>query len=43
MPLTKRGKQILKEWQKRYKSKGKSFFYAYMRKFPEETETWEKR
>ena len=41
MPLTKRGKEILKIFIRRYDGeKGTRFFYAYMRKFPRKTEKW---
>jgi len=41
MPLTKKGKEILRKFIGRYDSeKGTRFFYAYMKKFPERTRKW---
>lgn len=42
MPLTKKGRKILNSFKKRYGSRGKEVFYAYMNKFPERTKTWHK-
>jgi len=44
MPLTKKGKNILKDFQKQYgDKKGKSYFYAYMEKFPKFARSWHKQ
>jgi len=43
MPLTRKGKEILEKYKKRYgKIKGKSFFYATMKKYPRRTKGWHK-
>ena len=41
MPLTKKGKEILKSFIKRYNGEtGTRFFYAYIKKFPRRTRGW---
>jgi hypothetical protein len=42
MPLNKIGKEILQDYQNRYGKKGKSYFYAYMQKYPKRTKSWHK-
>lgn len=40
-PLTKRGVKVLRRFKKEYgRYKGKSIFYAIMRKHPIKTRTW---
>ncbi len=41
MPLTKKGEQILKEFEKSYgKNPGKEYFYAHIKKHPRKTKEW---
>jgi len=37
MPLTHEGKEVEKHFEKEYGKRGKSVFYAYMKKHPKET------
>ena len=44
MPLTKSGRKAYRNFVDEYGFKrGKSFFYAYMRKYPKKTTKWHKR
>lgn len=43
MPLTKSGKRMLKDFERQYgKKKGKSYFYAFIKKFPRLAKMWHK-
>jgi hypothetical protein len=43
MPLTKKGREKLKEFKTLYgNSLGKNYFYAYMKKYPKKTKLWHK-
>jgi len=42
MPLTKKGKEILKTFKKRYNRRYKQVFYAYINKYPQKTKSWHK-
>lgn len=41
MPLTSKGKEALMSFKSTYgKNLGKSYFYAYMNKYPRRTKSW---
>ena len=40
MPLTRTGRTVLIEFKKEYGKRGKSIFYAYMKKYPKKTIKW---
>lgn len=40
MPLTKKGKKVLKEFKLEYGKRGKNIFYAFMKKHPKKTRKW---
>ena len=40
MPLTTKGKKALKKFKREYGVRGRSVFYAYMRKYPKRTRRW---
>jgi len=40
MPLTRKGKKVLREFKIEYGEKGKGFFYSYIKKFPQRTKLW---
>ena len=42
-PLTKSGKKILREFKREYGSRGKSVFYATMRKYPKLSSKWHRK
>ncbi len=44
MPLTKKGKDILKDFKKQYgDQQGESIFYAYMNENPGDTREWHRK
>jgi len=44
MPLTKRGKKVLRKFKREYgKIKGKKVFYAFIRKHPRRASSWHKK
>ena len=40
MPLTRKGREVLTGFKKEYGNRGKSVFYAYMKKYPKRTIKW---
>lgn len=44
MPLTKKGKDILKDFKKQYgDQQGESIFYAYMNENPKDAREWHRK
>jgi len=44
MPLTKKGKEALSRFKKRYGEKrGRKIFYSYMNKYPKRTKSWHRK
>jgi len=43
MPLTVKGKKVLLSFRKQYGNRGKEVFHAYIKKNPNQTETWHRQ